>query len=345
MLKGSAANNFNLVKIYCCQLDIAWEDKHTNFQRVSDLLDNQDVLPGSLVILPEMFASGYSQNADAIAEVAGGPTQVFLANLAREKGVYLLGGLVRMNPQGRLRNEAICLNPSGQRISSYAKLHLFSPPDQIRHYVPGARLSLFHWGEVKVAVFICQDLHFPEIFRMAVKRGASVLVVIANWPGKNQSHWTALLRARAIENQAYAIGVNRCGMDPQQDCYGGSLVVDPLGALVAEAGGAEALIAVDLEIKAMNKLRQDFPVLRDMRTQFALKNPAGSLALRRPVVRFLSKKTGARISPRCPFAESLAGSPTDYLGVNPGSLAPVSTLNVPGKGAGINLFRPQNNSQ
>jgi len=333
------------VKIYCCQLDIAWEDKRANFKRVAALLEQHDVSPGSLVILPEMFASGYSLTPGVIAEQADGPTRVFLANLAREKGVYLLGGLVRINPHGQFHNEAICLNPAGQRISSYAKLHQFSPGDEIRHYVPGAKISLFHWGEIKVAVFICHDLRFPEIFRMAVQRGASVLVVIANWPGKCQSQWTALLRARAIENQAYTIGVNRCGMDPQQDCYGGSLVVDPQGAMVAEAGGAEAMLAVDLEIKAISQLRLDFPVLREIRTRFVLERPAGSPALRRPSIRSLTQKTDGRTSPRVPVEKKLTNQAADDLVTEPGSLATLPTLNVPGMGADANQFRPQNKSQ
>ncbi len=252
------------MRIYGCQLDISWENKGENFKRVLALLRKRRLSPGSLVVLPEMFATGFSMNAGAIAEGADGLTDGFLRELAREKGVFVLGGLVRSASRGRILNEAVCIASSGRQVASYVKVHLFSPGDESRHYAPGTEITLFRWGKFKVAVFICYDLRFPEIFRMAVQRGANVLVVIANWPGKRHSHWTALLRARAIENQAYAIGVNRCGSDPQHDYCGGSLVVNPWGETVAEAGQGETLIPANLDMTAINRIRSDFPVLQDV---------------------------------------------------------------------------------
>jgi predicted amidohydrolase len=264
-----------MMKIYCCQLDIAWENKVENFKRIRALLNKRRLSPGSLLLLPEMFATGFSMNARAIAEQENGPTDGFLRELARDKGVFVLGGLARSASRGRILNEAVCFAPSGRRVAHYAKLHLFSPGGESRHYAPGAAVTLFHWGKLKVAVSICYDLRFPEIFRMAVQRGANLLVVIANWPGRRHLHWTALLRARAIENQAYAIGVNRCGKDPQHNYDGGSLVVDPWGKAVAEAGRGETLLPARLDLTAMKRVRLDFPVLRDIRTRLVLKT-AGS---------------------------------------------------------------------
>ncbi len=264
------------MKIYGCQLDIAWENKGENFKRIRALLDKHRLSPGSLLVLPEMFATGFTMNARAMAEHDNGPTDGFLRELARERGVFVLGGLARSASRGRICNEAVCIAPSGRRVACYAKLHLFSPGGETRHYAPGAAVTLFRWGKFKVAVSICYDLRFPEISRMAVQRGANMLVVIANWPGKRHSHWTALLRARAIESQAYAIGVNRCGSDPQHDYDGGSLVVNPWGETVAEAGRGETLIAAKLDLPALNRMRLDFPVLRDIRTRFVLKKLSGT---------------------------------------------------------------------
>jgi omega-amidase len=259
------------MKVYCCQPDIVWENKNENFKRVRALLGRRRLTPGSLVILPEMFATGFSMNADAIAERTGGPTDDFMRELAEEMSVFVLGGLARLASGGRILNEALCFAPSGRRVARYAKLHLFSPGDESRHYVPGTAVTLFRWGKLKVVISICYDLRFPEISRMAVQRGANVLVVIANWPARRQSHWRALLHARAIENQAYAIGVNRCGSDLQLDYDGGSLVVNPWGETVAEAGRGQTIISARLDLAAMNKTRSDFPVLRDARTRFVLK--------------------------------------------------------------------------
>jgi predicted amidohydrolase len=260
-----------MLNIYGCQFDIAWESKGENFKRIRALLNKRRLSPGSLVVLPEMFATGFTMNSRAMAEQDNGPTDRFLRELAREKGVFVLGGLARLDSRGRIQNEAVCFAPSGRRVARYAKLHLFSPGGETRHYAPGTAVTLFRWGEYEVAPSICYDLRFPETSRMAVQRGANVLVVIANWPGKRHSHWTALLRARAIESQAYAIGVNRCGSDPQHDYHGGSVVVDPWGKTVAGAGKDETLICAKLDLTAMNRLRLDFPVLQDVRTRFALK--------------------------------------------------------------------------
>jgi omega-amidase len=264
-----------MMKIYGCQLDIAWENKGENFKRIRALLSKRRLSPGSLLVLPEMFATGFTMNAGAIAEHDAGPTEAFLREIAQEKGVFVLGGLARSTSRGRVLNEAVCFAPSGPPIARYAKLHLFSPGGESRHYAPGKEINLFRWGKFKVAVLICYDLRFPEISRMAVQRGANVLVVIANWPGKRHSHWTALLRARAIESQAYVIGVNRCGGDPLHDYYGGSLVVNPWGKTVAEVGRGETLISANLDLTAVNRVRVEFPVLRDVRTRFVLKKLNG----------------------------------------------------------------------
>ncbi len=259
-----------MMNVHGCQLDIAWETKSENFQRVRALLQQKKLSGGSLVVLPEMFATGFSMEADAIAEQDDEPTVGFLRTLAREKNVFVLAGLVRAAARGRHLNEAVCIDPSGRRVARYSKLHLFSPGGESRHYAPGAKVTLFRWGDWKAAVFICYDLRFPEIFRMAVQRGASLLVVIANWPAKRQAHWTALLRARAIENQAYILGVNRCGKDPQHEYLGGSLIINPWGEKVAEAGPDETVLSAQLDLKAVKRLRMDFPVLRDARTRFVL---------------------------------------------------------------------------
>ncbi|HTA29351.1 MAG TPA: carbon-nitrogen family hydrolase [Candidatus Cybelea sp.] len=259
------------MNICACQFDIAWENKSENFERVRALVNKGELARGALVVLPEMFATGFSMNARAIAEKEDGPTDGFLRGLAREKGIYVVGGLVRAATRGRFLNEAVCYGPSGRRVARYDKVHLFSPGGEARHYAPGSHVSLFDWEKCKVALTICYDLRFPELFRIAAQAGANLMLVIANWPGKRQAHWTALLRARAIENQACVIGVNRCGLDPQHAYDGGSIVVNPWGETIAEAGSGESSLTAEINLAAMNKARLDFPVLRDVRTRFVLK--------------------------------------------------------------------------
>ena len=256
-----------------CQFDIAWEDKEKNFKRVRSLLNRRKLSRGSMVVLPEMFATGFSMNADRIAERTQGATTRFMRELARDKGVYVLGGLVRRGSGGRTFNEAVAIAPSGRCIARYAKLHLFSPGDEPHHYSPGADVTMFRWGSLRVALYICYDLRFPEVFRLGARRGADVFVVIASWPSQRQSHWTALLRARAIENQAYVVGVNRCGRDPHLSYAGGSIVFNPRGETVASAGRNETVFSAGLEPAAPSDWRRDFPALQDIRTDFALLTP------------------------------------------------------------------------
>ena len=123
--------------------------------------------------------------------------------------------------------------------------------------------ALFPWGGFTVAPFVCYDLRFPELFRAAARKGADLLVVIAAWPVKRIEHWLTLLRARAIENQAWVVGVNRCGREPHFIYNGRSVVVDPHGAIVADAGEIEKVLAASVDAEAVRAWRAEFPALRD----------------------------------------------------------------------------------
>jgi omega-amidase len=263
--------------VICCQLNIAWEDKARNCEQVRAMFDGQRLEPNSLILLPEMFATGFSMNTGNIAEASDGPTTQFMRGLARAREAYVLGGMARRDSAGRIQNEAVCIAPSGRCAARYAKLHLFAPGRETEHYTAGRNITLFHWGRWNVAIFICYDLRFPEVFRMAVQRGAELFVVIANWPSLRRSHWSALLRARAVENQAFVIGVNRCGRDPQHDYAGGSVVINPRGETIVSAGSRETILIADLNPSDVFTWRRDFPALEDIRTDFTLKQPRGAL--------------------------------------------------------------------
>ena len=253
------------MKIYCCQLDIQWENKAANRAKVLTLLDEIQPEEGSLVLLPEMFATGFSMNVSGIAESAGRETEMFLAATASKYKLYMLGGVVNTGSDGRGRNEAIVSGPDGRELVRYCKLHPFTFGGETRHYAPGEELSLFQWQGFTVAPFICYDLRFPEIFRSAVRRGAQLFTVIANWPQPREAHWITLLQARAIENQAYVAGVNRCGHDPKLAYSGRSLIIDPRGNIIADGGHEEVIISADLDLESLRTYRREFPALEDMR--------------------------------------------------------------------------------
>jgi predicted amidohydrolase len=246
------------------QLDIAWEDKPANFAKVRRLLDSAQPKPGSLIVLPEMFSTGFSMNVPGVHEGTDRPTEKFLAELARQYKSCVLGGTVNLGPDGKGLNQALAINPEGQPLAHYSKIQPFNLGDEGKHYTAGTEIAIFEWHGARIAPFVCYDLRFPEVFRSAVRRGAQVIAVIANWPAKRVEHWITLLKARAIENQAYVIGVNRAGTDPKLVYPGRSMIIDPHGNVLADAGEREGVIRADIDINVVESWRRDFPALRDM---------------------------------------------------------------------------------
>ena len=258
------ATGTNLVKIFCCQHDIVWENKPANFAKARALIASAAPPPGSLLVLAEMFATGFSLNVPLIAEGRTGETTAFLAGLAREHGMFVLGGVVTAAGHGRGRNEAVVFAPDGREIARYAKMQPFTPGGEAQHYEAGDRIVTFDWHGFTVAPFICYDLRFPELFRLAVARGANLFPVIASWPVARIHHWITLLQARAIENQAYFVGVNRCGRDPRFTYTGQSLVASFSGEVLARAEDGEKMISAEVDLKELQTYRSKLPFLQDI---------------------------------------------------------------------------------
>jgi omega-amidase len=256
------------MKIACVQFDIVWENKPVNHDRVAKMLRDAALPPGTLVILPEMFATGFSMNVSAIAESAEGETHAFLSKLSRELKLNILAGVVRATTGGQGINEAVVFGPAGDELARYQKLHPFSFAGEDKHFAAGKRVVTFAWDEFTVAPLICYDLRFPEPFRLATKRGADCFAVIANWPASRELPWVTLLQARAIENQAYVAGVNRCGNDPNAAYAGRSLIIDPRGNIIADGGTTPGVISAELDRPALLAFREKFPVLRDTKADY-----------------------------------------------------------------------------
>ncbi len=253
------------MNVVALQFDIAWENKLANFEKVHRLLTQAAPEKNSLVALPEMFATGFSMNAATIAEPYGGETEQFLSQTAKQFGVCLIAGAAMQGRDGRPRNKALTFSPQGDLLSFYAKMRPFTPGGESEHYTAGEHPVGFRYGECMVSVFVCYDLRFPELFReSAAAHKPELFVVIANWPEKRIAHWTRLLQARAIENQAYVLAVNRVGKDPYYSYPGHSLIVDFNGEILRDAGENEGSIQTPLDLETLNKYRQGLPFLQDL---------------------------------------------------------------------------------
>ncbi|HWP40806.1 MAG TPA: nitrilase-related carbon-nitrogen hydrolase, partial [Tepidisphaeraceae bacterium] len=203
------------MQIAAVQFDIAWQNPQANRETVAQMLRSARHLEaGALIVLPEMFSTGFTMDVSA-ATREHEQTLDFLKTLSRQHAAYVLAGLAAPASEGRARNQLIVTCPGGDVVATYTKLHPFTLGGEHEHFVPGQSIIAFTCNDFTVAPFICYDLRFPEVFRAAVRRyRANLFIVIANWPLSRVEHWIALLRARAIENQAYVLGVNRCGRDP-----------------------------------------------------------------------------------------------------------------------------------
>ena len=163
----------------------------------------------------------------------------------------------------RRKNTVLVFDPSGTCMARYAKLHPFSYSGEDRHYAPGTSLAFFPAGGFEIGLAICYDLRFPELFRALSSRGVDLFLVPANWPTTRREHWLTLLRARAIENLAYVVGVNRTG-EGGGLCYpGASIVYGPFGEIVGETGSEAQLLTVELDPGEVGRIRSSYPFLQD----------------------------------------------------------------------------------
>jgi omega-amidase len=253
------------MQLVVVQIDTAWEQREANHEKVRGLLAAAPVKPGALVVLPEMFDTGFTMNARVAAHSEQHQSEAFLRRLARELDVAVLAGVIGQWDGESAANEAVAFAPDGGELVRYRKQQPFSPMGEQQLYRAGDCHQLFSWADTLISPFICYDLRFPEIFRPAARAGAELLLVIASWPTRRSEHWVRLLQARAIENQAFAVGVNRCGNDPYTNYDGRTVGFDPHGHTLFEADERAQTITVEIDPQQARDWRKEFPALKDMR--------------------------------------------------------------------------------
>ncbi|MDC0671112.1 carbon-nitrogen family hydrolase [Nannocystis radixulma] len=252
------------MKIAAIQSDIAWEDPEANFTRLRPWVAAAAAAGAKLVVLPEMFACGFSMATERIREDPGGPSTRFLEHQARQHDLWICGSVPEV-PLGETRpyNTLVLASPHGQ-VVRYRKIHPFSFAREHEHYGAGSDHITVDVEGLRCSLFVCYDLRFADEFWGRAEQ-TDAYIVVANWPERRRVHWTTLLQARAIENQAYVVGVNRVGHGNGLDYSGDSRIVDPWGEVLAAAAGGETMLIADVRPEVVRDAREKFPVLKDRR--------------------------------------------------------------------------------
>ncbi|MGX7678201.1 carbon-nitrogen family hydrolase [Jatrophihabitans sp. DSM 45814] len=262
------------MKVAAIQHDIVWEDGAATRARVAPMIADAAAGGARLIVLSEMYATGFSMDPDRVAEEPGGENEQFLLDQASLHGVWVLGSIAQWaraldsrdvsdNGTRRAVNIAVLAGPTGQ-THRYRKIHPFSYAGEHERYDAGTEFLTVTVEGVRVTVFICYDLRFADEF-WQLAAGTDVYVVPANWPEPRREHWRALLRARAIENQAYVIGCNRVGKADGLNHSGDSAIIDPLGRVLVEATVAETILSAEVDPAEARRVRDRFPFLPDRR--------------------------------------------------------------------------------
>ncbi len=250
------------------QTDLCWESKTANLTMLGEKIAAIQEKT-HLIILPEMFSTGFSMQPEKLAETMDGEAVQWMRNWSKTKGAILTGSLI-IEENGAFFNRLIWMQPNGQ-LGYYDKRHCFTLAGENKHYTAGSKRLITSVGGWRIQVQICYDLRFPVWARQQVHAEEGepsteydVLINVANWPVKRSNAWKTLLQARAIENQCYVIGVNRVGTDGFGLEYAGdSTVADPLGELLYRQTGGEEVHTITLEKEMLNQVREKLPFWRD----------------------------------------------------------------------------------
>jgi len=254
------------------QTPLHWEDRNANLKMFGEKIRGLQQQT-NLIILPEMFSTGFSMKPEMLAEDMNGPTVQWMRTLAAEKKLILTGSVI-IKEEGKFFNRLIWMLPNGQ-YGFYDKKHLFAFAEEDKHYTSGTKRLIASVNGWKINLMVCYDLRFPVWARQSAplheERGPGgeaaeydLLIYVANWPQKRSTAWKTLLRARAIENQCYVIGVNRVGEDGNGISYSGdSMVIDPLGEVLYHKEEEEDIFTISLDKEHLQTIRNKFPFLRD----------------------------------------------------------------------------------
>lgn len=246
------------MRIAILQTNINWGNPSANVENADEIIEHLG--PADLYVLPEMFSTGFCTVPKGIAESTDCDTLQWMKRKAAAKGCALAGSIAT-EENGRYYNRFYFVHPDG-RVDAYNKKHLFTYGGEDKHFTAGNQRVIVNYMGVRILLQVCYDLRFPVWARN--RKEYDMILYVASWPTSRLEAWKTLLRARAIENQCYVVGVNRVGEDPNCSYSGGSAVIDSYGRTLAACEDGKAATAVaDVDIEALEAFRKKFPVLND----------------------------------------------------------------------------------
>ncbi|HEY1283582.1 MAG TPA: amidohydrolase [Steroidobacteraceae bacterium] len=249
------------LRVTLVQQSIVWHDAAANRAHLDALLAPLEKHT-DLIVLPEMFTTGFSMDVEPLAEPVNGPTSQWLRAKAQELNAAITGSLITKDGE-HYYNRLLWAAP-GHEVRHYDKRHLFRMANEHHHFTPGGAPLALEWRGLRICPLVCYDLRFPVYSRRRPELEYDLLLYVASWPAARRKAWQALLRARAIENLAYVVGVNRIGRDGNGIVYSGDSVAhDFFGEVIAELDGESAVATVELDAEALKAFRQRFPAHLD----------------------------------------------------------------------------------
>ena len=252
------------MKVAVVQVDTAWADREANFAKLAPLVETAAKNGASLILLTEMFSTGFVVDQSDIGEPEGGASSQFLSRMATQYKVWIGGSCPEVTKDDpRPFNSFVLVSPQGKQ-HRYHKIHPFTFGGEDTHFRPGTDFATVNVDGIRVTLFVCYDLRFADEF-WATAADTDVYLVPGNWPASRREHWMALLRARAIENQAFVIGCNRVGTGGGLTYAGDSRIIDPLGEVIAEANDEPCILYADISAEEVQTVRSTFPFMQDRR--------------------------------------------------------------------------------
>lgn len=254
-----------IVTAAALQFTIALGDPDTNLSHVQGAIARLADQGVQLVVLPELWGTGFAYRQ--LNELAARTEELTdaIAALSQRHGMTIIGSLAEPHG-GKVYNTAY-VHDQGRLVGTYRKIHLFSLMQEDRSFDAGNQPLVVDTSAGRIGVFICYDLRFPELARRLALQGAEILVVPGEWPKPRQEHWRTLLRARAIENQCFLVSANCCGVVGKLDFFGMSMIIDPKGELLAEAGYEPTAIHAALDFSSMEEWRAQIPCFNDRKPE------------------------------------------------------------------------------